>query len=68
MKRFRLLISSTSFDLTQPIEVYTNGILSFNSIVLPNVKTLLEYNMKDCDREMLIGAVLEVKVGKGIKR
>lgn len=68
VKNFRLLISSTSFDLTQPIEVYTNGILSFNSIVLPNVKTLLEYNMKDCDREMLIDAVVDVKVGKEIKQ
>jgi len=68
VKRFRLLISSASFDLARPVEVYTNGILSFNSIVLPNVKTLLEYNMKDCDREMLIDAVVDVKVGKKIKR
>jgi len=68
VRRFKLLISPSSFDLTQPIEVYTNGILSFSSIVIPNVKTLLEYNMVDCDREMLFGAAIEIKVGKKIKK
>ena len=36
--------------------------------VIPNVKTLLEYNMVDCDREMLFGAAIEIKVGKKIKK
>ena len=67
VRRFKLLISPASFDFALPIEVYTNGIPSFSGIVTPNIKTLIEYNMIDYDREMLVGAEIVVTVGKAIK-
>jgi len=62
--KYSLLISPKHFDLNKPIEVYTNGVLSFNSIIQKNMAIMLKYYSEDNDREMLFASELEIKVGK----
>ncbi|HCT30716.1 MAG TPA: hypothetical protein DIW31_08250 [Bacteroidales bacterium] len=65
--RYTLLISPSHFDIGEPIEVYTNGILSFKGFVSKNLETLLKYYILDNDREMLYASEIEIKVGKAYK-
>ncbi len=62
VKRYTLLLSPDHFDFTKPIVIFTNGVKSFEGQVVPDVKTLLRWNIKDNDREMLFGAELTVLV------
>jgi len=68
VKRFRLLISSKMFPKDTKVEVYTNGALSFSSVVVPEIDTLLSYAASDMDRSMLFyGSIvvnLEEKKGE----
>ncbi len=65
--KYSLLLSPKHFDLNAPIEIYTNGILSFKGFASKNINTLLKYYIEDIDREMLFASELEVKVGKKYK-
>ena len=68
VKKYSLLISPDHFDVSKPIQVYTNGILSYEGIVNKDIKTLLKYNIEDNDRTMLFTSELEIIVGKPFKK
>lgn len=62
--RYRLLLSPRQFDLTQPVEVVTNGVSSHHGIVERSASTLLRWVARDFDRAMLFAAELSVEVPK----
>ncbi|RPH33376.1 MAG: hypothetical protein EHM93_05350 [Bacteroidales bacterium] len=68
VKKYTLLISPDVFDLDKPIEVYTNGNLSFNGKISKSLKTLLNYYIEDNDRTMLFSSELSITVGKTFKQ
>jgi len=61
--KFTLLISPAEFDLTQPIRVVTNGEVSFEGLVDPDVGTLRRWATIDHDRTMLFAAEIPVVLG-----
>ncbi|HEY7817220.1 MAG TPA: hypothetical protein VIG29_03300, partial [Vicinamibacteria bacterium] len=63
--RYRLLLSPDQFDLRQPIEVVTNGLVSHRAVVEPSAETLLRWSARDSDRTMLFGAELPVLIDAG---
>lgn len=67
VKKYTLLISPEHFDLSKPIEVYTNNLLSFKGRLTKNIKTLIKYNIEDNDRKMLFSNELKITVGKKFK-
>ena len=62
VRRYTLLLSPEQFDFTEPIQVTTNGIMSFDGMVEPNSETLLRWAARDRDRTMLFGAKLDIEV------
>lgn len=62
IRRFRLLLSPEEIDFHQPVVLISNGIESWNSVVRPDAKTLLQWAAKDNDRSMLFGAELEIEL------
>ena len=60
--RYTLLLSPEQFDFTQPFQVSTNEVLSFEGMVEPSPATLLGWAARDRDRTMLFGAELEIEV------
>jgi poly(3-hydroxybutyrate) depolymerase len=60
--RYRLLLATTEFDFTQPIEVVTNGSSSFRGIVAPDPAVLLRRNAADHDRTMLFANEITIDV------
>ena len=63
VRRYTLLLSPEQFDFTEPIQITTNGVMSFDGIVEPNSETLLRWAARDRDRTMLFGAQLDIDVG-----
>lgn len=59
---YTLLISPDDFDLSRPIQVVTNGQVSFDDIVQPAVGTLLKWAARDGDRTMLFAAEIVVQI------
>jgi hypothetical protein len=68
VRKYTLLISPDNFDITKPIEVYTNDILSFQGICSKDISTLLTYYTEDNDRTMLFSSELNITVGKVFKK
>jgi len=68
VKKYSLLLSPDHFDVSKPIQVYTNGILSYEGVINNNIKTLLKYNIEDNDRTMLFCSELKITVGKPFKK
>jgi hypothetical protein len=62
VKRYTLYISSDQFDLGQPIEVITNGQISFSDTVNPSIHFMLEQAAQDLDRQAIYEAKLEIVV------
>ena len=62
VRRFTLLLSRDQFDLSEPVRVVTNGVVSHDAVVTPEVSTLLRWAMVDWDRNLLFDAELEVGV------
>ena len=62
VRTYTLLLSPDQFDFTQPIRVVTNGIVSHDGIIRPEVGTLLRWAATDQDRSLLFGAELRVAV------
>ena len=60
---FRLLISPEEFDMTRPIRIMTNGEVSFEGLVEPDVATLRKWAAIDKDRTMLFAAEIPVVLG-----
>lgn len=60
IKRFKLLISTSQFDLSRPIKVFNNNRLVFDQILTPNISTLLKWAAEDNDRTMLFAAEIEI--------
>jgi enterochelin esterase-like enzyme len=63
--RYTLLIRRGLFDLDQPIQVVTNGALSFHARVNPDLGFLLEQATEDDDRSAIFCARIEVTVRPG---
>lgn len=64
VRRYSLLLSPEQFDYTQPFQVTTNGVVSFEGMVEPSPETLLRWAARDRDRTMLFGAELDIRVGR----
>ena len=62
VRRYTLLLSPEQFDFTQPFEVTTNGVVSFEGMVEPSPEAMLRWAVRDRDRAMLFGAELEIAV------
>ena len=62
VRRFTLLLSPAQFDLSQPIRVVTNGVVSHDGVVVPEVATLLRWAAVDQDRSLLFTAELQIEV------
>ncbi len=62
VSRYTLLLSPEQFDFTQPFQVSTNEVLSFEGMVEPSPETLLRWAARDRDRTMLFGAELAIEV------
>ncbi len=62
VRRFRLLLSPAELDFDRPVRVITNGAVSFEGRVEPDVETLLRWAARDNDRQLLFGAELVVDV------
>lgn len=60
VRSYRLLLSPTEFDFSEPIEVVTNGSTSHLGMVKPDPAVLLERHATDDDRTMLFGAELKI--------
>ena len=65
VRKFHLLLSPDQFDFNRPIRVETNGVVSYQGTIGPDVETLFKWAATDNDRTMLFGAELEVEMGKG---
>jgi hypothetical protein len=59
---FTLLLSPVAFDLSQPVTVVTNRMVSFEGRVERSLATLLKWAAIDQDRTMLFAAELRVHV------
>jgi predicted esterase len=57
-----LLISPDTFDLQQPLEVYTNGVRAFSGMVRADPEVLLRWASRDLDRTMLFAAEVTIEV------
>ena len=62
VKKYTLLISSSQFDLSKPIVIWTNAMKSFERLVQPDIKTLFKWNVIDQDRTSLYAAELQISV------
>ena len=62
VRRYTLLLSPEQFDFTEPIQITTNGVMSFEGMVEPDSETLLRWAARDRDRTMLFGARLDIDV------
>lgn len=62
VRRFTLLLSREQFDLSEPVRVVTNGTVSHDAVVTPDVSTLLRWAAVDWDRSLLFDAALEIEV------
>jgi len=60
--RYRLLLAPDEVDFDTPVDVVTNGVVSFHGKVEPRVETLVEWAARDNDRTMLFGAELAIEV------
>lgn len=62
VRSFRLLLSPRQFDLSRPLRVRVNGVVSHQGSVSPNARTLLRWAARDLDRSMLFVAELEIHI------
>ena len=63
--RYTLLIRRDMFDLDRPIQAFTNGALSFNARVKPDLDFMLEQAGEDDDRSAVYSAKIEIQVLPG---
>ena len=62
VRRFTLLLSPEQFDFSQPIRVVTNGVVSHDGVVTPDVATPLRWAALDQGRSLLFSAELQTEV------
>ena len=65
VRRFTLLLSPDRIDFSRPVRVLTNGAVSHDGVIEPNVDTMLKWAAIDQDRSMLFGAALEIDLSGG---
>ena len=68
VRRYTLLLSPDQFDFSKPITVVTNGVVSHDGMVTPDVETLVGWASVDQDRTLLFGAELEIEVVAPVAR
>lgn len=64
VRRYTVLLSPDQFDFSAPIQVVTNGVVSHDGLVRPDVETLLRWVSIDRDHSLLFGAELQIEVGR----
>ncbi len=64
IRHYTLLLSPDLIDLTRPITVITDGRLSFQGLVAPDLRMLLRQARRDQDPERLFVAQIPITVGK----
>lgn len=64
VRRYTVLLSPDQFDFSTPIQVVTNGVVSHDGLVRPDVETLLRWASVDRDHSLLFGAELQIEVGR----
>ena len=62
VRRYTLLLSPAQFNFSEPIRVVTNGVVSHDGLIRPEVETLLKWAATDQDHSLLFGAELEIEV------
>ncbi len=67
VSRYTLLISRSLFDVTKPIQVFTNGKLSFEGLIKPDMAWMLEQAARDQDRSLIFTGRIEISVGNQVK-
>jgi membrane-associated protease RseP (regulator of RpoE activity) len=65
--RYTILVDREQFDLSKPIQVFTNGKESFQEVVEPDVRFLLTQFAADNDRTAVYCARIEVIIPPGRK-
>jgi hypothetical protein len=63
--RYTILVDREQFDLSKPIQLFTNGKESFQGIVEPDVRFLLTQFAADNDRTTIYCARIEVIIPPG---
>ena len=63
VRRYTLLLSADQFDLSQPIRVVTNGVVSYDAVATSDLDTMLRWASVDQDRTLLFSAELQIEVG-----
>jgi membrane-associated protease RseP (regulator of RpoE activity) len=65
--RYTILVDREQFDLSKPIQLFTNGKESFHGIVAPDMRFLLTQFAADNDRTTIYCACIEVIIPPGRK-
>ncbi|MGV7229966.1 MAG: hypothetical protein ACQ9IQ_15075, partial [Nitrospirales bacterium] len=62
VKRYTLFLNDALVDFSQPIVVKTNGVTSFEGVVSPSIKTLLQEARQRADVHILYSAKLAINL------
>jgi hypothetical protein len=62
VRQYTLFLNEDLVDFSQPILVKTNGIKSFEGIVIPSIETMLQESRRRSDFTTLYSAALDIKV------
>ena len=62
VKRYSILVSGEMLDLKRTIQVYTNEELSFDGMVEPDAKAILEEARRHKDRQLLYATRIPITI------
>ena len=62
VRRYTLFLNDALVDFSQPIVVKTNGVISFEGIVKPNIETLIQEARQRADTNLLFPAKLTINL------
>ena len=62
VKRYTLFLNKELVDFSQPIVVKTNGVMSFEGVVEPNIETLLKETRQRVAKHVLFTAKISLDV------
>jgi pimeloyl-ACP methyl ester carboxylesterase len=65
VRRYRLLFYPGAVDFGRPVKIVTNGLTSFDGVIMPKSRTLLEEARRRPDPDRLVLATVEVDVPEG---
>jgi hypothetical protein len=62
VRQYTLFLNGTLVDMTQPVRVVTNGVLSYEGLLSPTIETLLKQSRLRKDSRQLFPTQLTVPV------